>query len=128
LVIQDNIDGLSYAVNLIGTGVDFAIVPSVNSETIVRGNSGTITVNLAALGGTFGNPVALSCSGLPSRSTCSLSPAIQIPGSTGASSAMTISTDQSATQSGTYLVTIKGTSGNLSHTAQVQLTIDKAKQ
>jgi hypothetical protein len=128
LVIQDNVDGLSYAVNLIGAGVDFAIVPSVNSETIVRGNSGTITVNLPALGGAFGNQVALSCSGLPSRSTCSFSPAIQIPGSTGASSVMTISTDQSATQSGTYPVTIKGTSGNLSHTAQLQITIAKAKQ
>jgi hypothetical protein len=128
LAIQDNINGLSYAVNLSGAGVDFAIVPSVNSATIARGSSGTITVNLAVLGGTFGNQVALSCSGLPSRSSCSFSPAIQIPGSTGASSVMTISTDQSATQSGTYLVTIKGTSGNLSHTAQVQLTIAKAKQ
>jgi parallel beta-helix repeat protein len=128
LVIQDNVDGVTYSVNLLGAGVDFAIVPSVNSETIVRGNSGTITVNLAAVGGTFGNQVALSCSGLPSRSSCSLSPAIQIPGSSGASSIMTISTDQSATQSGTYSVIIKGTSGNLSHTAQLQITIAKAKQ
>ena len=127
LAIQDNADGLSYSANLSGTGVDYSIVPAVNSETIARGESGTTAINLLALGGTFNNPVALSCSGLPSKSTCSFSPSSQIPGSIGASSAMTISTDQSATQVGMYIVTVTGTSGGLSHSAQVQLTISKAR-
>ena len=127
LAIQDNADGLSYSANLGGTGVDYSIVPAVNSETIARGESGTTAINLLALGGTFNNPVALSCSGLPSKSTCSFSPSSQIPGSIGASSAMTISTDQSATQVGMYIVTVTGASGGLSRSAQVQLMISKAR-
>ena len=129
LAIQDNADGLSYSANLSGTGVDYSIVPAVNSETIARGESATTAINLLALGGTFNNPVALSCSGLPSKSTCSFSPSSQVPGSSigGASSAMTISTDQSATQVGIYIVTVTGTSGGLSHSGQVQLTISKAR-
>jgi centrosomal CEP192-like protein len=127
LAIQDNADGLSYSANLSGTGVDYSIVPAVNSETIARGESATTAINLLALGGTFNNPVALSCSGLPSKSICSFSPSSQVPGSIGASSAMTISTDQSATQVGMYTVTVTGTSGGLSHSAQVQLTISKAR-
>jgi hypothetical protein len=128
LFIQDNFDGISYSVNLNGSGVDYTITPSVNSETIVRGSSKTITISLAPLGGTFGSPVALSCSGLPSESTCSFSPSSPVPGSAGASSSMTIYTDRPETRVGTYTVTVTGTSGTLSRTTQVVLTITKKKR
>ncbi len=127
LSILDSVDALSYSVNLSGTGVDFSISPSVNALTVIRGTPSSISVSLASLGGPFQNPVSLACVGLPIKTTCSFSPSNPSPGSTGASSILTISTDLSATQAGTYAVSIVGASGSISRSAALQLTISKNK-
>jgi hypothetical protein len=127
LNIQDVVDGLSYSVNLSGTGVDFSIAPSATSVTVARGSSSSITISVSPLGGTFQNSVALSCSGLPIKTTCAYSQPNVVPGSAGGSSMLTISTDPSATQAGTYTMTITGMSGSLSHSMQLQLTVSKPK-
>jgi hypothetical protein len=125
LVFSDNANTSPQSVGMSGTAVDFAIAPNTNSITIPRGSSGTFSVNLTPLGGTFSNSVGLSCSGLPSGATCRFSPANVVPGSGGASSVVTITTDQPDTPIGTFVVTITGQSGNLSHSTQVQLTVVK---
>jgi len=125
VVISDNAAGGPQIVALSGSGVDFAIASSTGSITIQRGKSATLAINLTSLGGAYNSLVALSCSGLPNRSSCRFSPASAIPGSSGASSTMTISVDQSETQTGTFHVTIRGASGALSHTTPLQLTIGK---
>jgi HYDIN/CFA65/VesB family protein/centrosomal CEP192-like protein/parallel beta helix pectate lyase-like protein len=128
LAISESADAFPQNLGLTGTGVDFYINVIPNSVSLLRGTSFNFTVSLTPLGGTFGNSVALSCSGLPSMSTCSFSPGSVIPGSSGASSSMTISTDQSDTQIGNFVVTITGQSGTLSHSTQIQLTIFKFKR
>src|SRR6266404_3946738 len=125
VVISDNAAGGPQIVALSGSGVDFAIASSTGSITIQRGKSATLAINLTSLGGAYNSLVALSCSGLSNRSSCRFSPASAIPGSSGASSTMTISVDQSETQTGTFHVTIRGASGALSHTTPLQLTIGK---
>ncbi len=127
LSILDTVDALSYAVNLNGIGVDFSITPAVSALTVFRGTPSSISVNIAALGGPFQNPVSLACVGLPIRTTCGFSPPNPSPGATGATSVLTISTDPSATQAGTYAISIVGSSGAVLHSANLQLTISKNK-
>jgi parallel beta-helix repeat protein len=122
IIISDNAASSPQSVSLGGTGIDFAIVPSPTSAAVLRGNSTNVNVTITPLGGAFGNRVSLSCSGLPSHSSCSFSPSQLSPGSTGAFSVMTLSTDASAPV-GNYLLTITGVSGTLSHSSQVQLTV-----
>jgi hypothetical protein len=124
--IGDNAAGGSQTVTTTGTGIDFAINPTTDSTSVVRGHAVNFTVDLTSLGGVFGNSVALSCSGLPSHSTCAFSPAKVTPGSRGGSSVMTVDT-QSSTPLGTYTVVITGKSGALSHSVQVQLTVENKR-
>ena len=62
--------------------------PSVMS--ITAGGTGTMSVTVTPQSGAFNNQVALACSGLPAVLTCSFSPSSVTPGSTGASSALTV--------------------------------------
>jgi hypothetical protein len=122
--ISDNAGGSPQSIVLSGTGVDFAVAAAPESATILRGQSLNFTIDVTSLGDAFGAPVALSCSGLPSHSTCKLSPASVTPGAGGAASILTLSTENS-TPTGTFEVCITGNSGVLSHTTQVKLTVNK---
>jgi hypothetical protein len=122
VLISDNAAGSPQTVTSAGTGIDFAIAPTVASKSVVRGHSVTFTIDVTSLGGVFGNPVVLSCAGLPSHSSCGFSPAMVTPGSNGATSVMTVKTGTS-TPLGTFTVVITGISGALSHSTQVQLTV-----
>jgi hypothetical protein len=122
--ISDNAGGSPQSIGLSGTGVDFAVAAAPASATILRGQSFNFTIDVTSLGAPFGASVALSCSGLPSHSTCKLSPANVTPGANGAASIMTLYTENS-TPVGTFEVCITGNSGVLSHTTQVKLTVNK---
>ncbi len=124
LVISESADSSPQNLGLTGTGVDFYLNVIPSAVSLVRGTSYNLTVSLAPLGGTFGKPVALSCSGVPSHSSCTLSPAQVTPGSGGASSVMTVTTDKTKTPIGTYVLTITAVSGALSHTTQVSLVVN----
>jgi len=68
---------------------DFSLNLSASSLTLTAGGSGTLTVNSAAVGG-FNGQVTLSCT--PSAGlTCSFSPSMISPGSSTASSTLTVS-------------------------------------
>jgi len=70
----------------------FAISSSPSSASVSPGQSATYTLSVAQQYGAFTSAVSLACSNLPSRSACSLSPNSVTPGSSGATSKLTIST------------------------------------
>ena len=103
---------------------DFGISSSTASLTVNAGAStGAYNLAVKASGASFNNAVTLSCSGLPAGAQCSFQPSATItPGSAGAAVAMTISTS-ATTSAGTFTVTVTGTSGQLSHSTTVSLSV-----
>jgi uncharacterized protein (TIGR03118 family) len=71
-------------------GKDFALQLSVPSATVTRGGATTVNIASTASGG-FGDPVNLSCTGLPAGVTCAFNPSTIDPGAAGANSQLTIS-------------------------------------
>jgi hypothetical protein len=123
LVISENADAGPQNLGLSGTGVDFYINAIPTSLSIARGESSRVTVTLNPIGGTYANPVSLSCSGLPFGSSCKFSRVSVVPGGSGASSVMTLDVGRSKSSIGNYTVTITGVSGSLIHAIQVQLAV-----
>ena len=124
LSVSDNASNSPQAVSLSGAGVDFSINASPTNPSVAKGNSVSVTVTVSSVGGAFGNPVVLSCSGLPAQSACSFSPANPTPGNSAVTSVMTVTT-RGSTPTGTFAVTITGASGPLQHSRQVMLTVRK---
>ncbi len=106
-------------VNLVVTGVaDFSISAQPVSLTLKRGSLGTYTAIVTAVNG-FNGVVALSVSGLPANTTGTFNPA-SVTGH--GNSHLNIATTKK-TPTGTFTLTIKGTSGSLSHSKTVSLTV-----
>ena len=82
--------GLSNALTLAIT--DFSLSASPASATVQSGQAASYTVTVTPQGGSFDNDVSLSCSDLPTLTSCSFSPASFIPGATDATSTLTVST------------------------------------
>jgi uncharacterized membrane protein len=97
---------------------DFSLSATPSSYTVRPGTAASYTVNVSALNGFAGN-VSFSITGLPSGATPTFTPA-SVVGS--GSSTLSISTS-SSTPAGSYPLTITGTSGTLTHTAQVTLVV-----
>jgi hypothetical protein len=74
------------------TVTDFAIGVSPTSATVNRGQSATYTVTVSPQFGSFDNAVSLSCSNLPSLSSCSFSASSLTPGASDGTSTLTVST------------------------------------
>jgi len=102
---------------------DFSISASPASNTIARGSSGTYTVTLTPFGGLTGN-VSLSCSGAPGSTTCSISPSqVALNGTSSTQATLTVTVGRNASR-GVYTLTLKGTSGSVTHSTTVTLTIN----
>jgi len=102
------------------TNPDFSISASPTSLTIRSGSSGTSKITVTPLNG-FTGPVSLS-STAPSGLTASLSPTSI---TTSGKSTLKI-TVPSTIRSGTYTVTVTGTSGSLTpHSATVKVTVSR---
>ncbi len=71
---------------------DFAIAVSPASVTVAQGEAATYTVTVSPRGGFFDEPVSLTCSGLPTLTSCSFSPSEVTPGASAATSTLTVST------------------------------------
>jgi subtilisin len=95
---------------------DFTLSATPASQSITRGQSATYTVTVNSTNG-FGSAVSFSVSGLPNRSTGSF-----LPSSTTDTTTLTVSTS-SKTRTGTKTLTITGTSGGVSRTALVSLSV-----
>src|SRR5262249_12688864 len=112
------------ALALSGTGLDFSISGTPASVTVKSGPTANYTATVSALGGAFNNAVSLSCGGLPTGASCTFSPASVTPGSSGASSALSIATSNGQrgtkkTPAGTYTITVQGVFGTLAHSTTV---------
>ena len=102
---------------------DFSISAAPSSLTVSRSHSGTYTLTLSSLGG-FTGAVSLSCSGVPSHTTCSISPSqVTINGTSSAQATVTITVGGGAS-TGNRTLTFKGTSGTVTHSTTVILTIN----
>jgi subtilase family serine protease len=99
----------------------FTLSASPASLSIAAGNSGSATITSAVTGG-FDSPESLSASGQPSGVTISFSGA-SITG-TG-SSTMSIAAG-STVAAGTYTITVTGTSGSITESTTVILTVNPA--
>ena len=106
---------ISLTVNL---APSFAIAPATGTLTVVQGNNATDTITVTPSNG-FTGGVTLSASGLPSGVTASFSPN---PTTTN-SSVLTLAASSTATTGGPLTVTITGTSGTLTATSTVALTV-----
>lgn len=72
--------------------VSLNLTANPSNLTIAAGGSGQMTVVVVPQSGSFNNQVTLGCSGLPTSLSCSFSPGAVTPGSSGASSALTLKT------------------------------------
>ena len=90
LSVADNAAGSPQTVSLSGTGVSFTMSAPSGAQTVMPANAAAYTITVTAQNGTFSNAVALSASGMPAGATASFAPASVTPGSSSASSTLTI--------------------------------------
>jgi hypothetical protein len=96
---------------------DFTVSSSTASQTVGAGQTtGPYNLTIAPTGSSFSGVVTLSCGGIPSGAQCFFTPTSVVPESNSVSAALTIATS-AGTLSGSYTVTVTGTSGTLSHSA-----------
>ena len=92
ITVVDNANNSPQVISLTGGGADFGISINPTSATVVAGNGTNVSVGVSPVSG-FSAAVTLTCSGLPTLTTCSASPATLTPsGTTAVSSTLTIST------------------------------------
>jgi hypothetical protein len=74
----------------------FTISSTTTAQTIQPGGTATYAVTASAVNGTFPNAVTLAASGLPAGATATFSPTSITPGSSSATSTLTIQTEKTA--------------------------------
>jgi len=90
LSVADNAAGSPHTLSLSGTGVNFAIAASPAAQIVIPGHAVNYTVTVTAQNGTFSNAVTFAASGLPTNAITTFSPASVTPGSSSASSTLTV--------------------------------------
>ena len=71
---------------------DFSLASPQGTATVKAGQSATYTISVGQQFGAFTNAVSLTCSGLPSLTSCSFLPSSVTPGSGSTTSTLTITT------------------------------------
>ncbi len=120
---SDGIVTTSPTASLSGIGTDFSVGVNPARISVKRARSGTATVSVLPVGGTVSATVALTCSGAPTGATCALAPSSVIPGSSGATSKLTVTTSPK-TPRGTFTLTIIGSTSNAQHSTTLLLTVN----
>ncbi|HEX9613198.1 MAG TPA: WD40 repeat domain-containing protein [Candidatus Bathyarchaeia archaeon] len=100
---------------------DFGIAANPATLSIVRGSSGTSTINLSSING-YSGTVTLSASISPSGPITNLNPTSIILGSNGVGSS-TLSVTSGTAPLGSYTVNVTGTSGSLFHSVILTVSI-----
>jgi hypothetical protein len=101
------------------TSPDFSISATPSSQSVTQGGSTSYSVNVT-ISGTLSSPVVLSASGLPANATASFS-ANNL--TTSSTVTMTVNT-ATTTPTGSFPITITGTSGSLVHSTSVTLAVN----
>jgi len=97
LSVADNAAGSPQTAALTGTGAA-AVVPAYKvasptaPQTVLPGAAATYTINVTPVNGSFTGLVTLGASGLPAGATAAFAPPTVTPGSTGATSQLTVQT------------------------------------
>jgi hypothetical protein len=112
---------LSHTTQLTMTATDFSLSSSTSSVIIRAGSNSTMTLNLQSLNGFQGN-LTLSATVSPSGPLATLNPSTLHLTTTGNSSLLTIVVPSSA-PAGNYTLTVQATSGTLSHTIYITITV-----
>lgn len=97
---------------------NFTIAVSPTSQSVRRGSSGNYSVTIGAVG-PFSGTVSLVVSGLPKKTSSSFTPSTI---TTSGTSTLKVSPNRTA-PTGTYTLTVKETSGSISHSAAATLII-----
>ena len=118
----DNTRVASFKFPSCASPTDFAVSASPSTATASAGSKATYTFRLAGSGG-FANSINLAVSGLPAGASAAFAPT-SIGGGHG-SSILTVTTS-STTPAGTSALTLRASSGSLSHTAIVSLTVGQS--
>jgi len=121
LTITGAAGALNHSVNVtlsVNSGGDFSLSASPTTLQVPRGGSSSDNVTVSALQG-FTGTVSLTLAGLPARASATWSPST-VSGS--GTSVLTIRANKPA-RSGTYNLSIKGTSGNLVHSIPLTLVV-----
>jgi hypothetical protein len=113
----------STTVTLVVGAPDFSISATPSSQTVVQGKTTTYTTTITAANG-FSGSVSLSVTGLPTGATGSFNPT-SVAGA--GNSTLSVAT-KSTTPTGTFTLTISGTSGSLTHSTTVTLVVNKNEQ
>jgi hypothetical protein len=102
---------------------DFSITATPSAQTISSGHQAIYSVTVTPILGLTGT-VALSCSGAPPNSTCSVSPSTDSLKGTAVTSTVTLSANKNVNH-GTFTLTFTGAlvGGNLTRSTTVQLTV-----
>src|SRR5207245_4086342 len=104
---------------------DFSINPSPASLTTSPGSCATSTVTLASING-FSGTITMTTSVSPTGPTANLSSAsVSITSGGSATTALTVCTTTS-TPPGSYIATVTATSGSISHSTTVAMTVTAA--
>jgi uncharacterized membrane protein len=109
---------VSVKVNAVTQNADFTLTASPASQPVTVGNSAKFTATVAAQNG-FTGAVALAATGMPSGVTAKFSPTSI---TTSGNATLTVSAAIWAA-SGNYTLTVTGTSGSLSHTTNISITV-----
>jgi hypothetical protein len=118
LTITATSGNLTHSTQVTIAVADFSIAASPSSQTVSGNSKTTYTVTVTALG-PFSAAVNFSVSGLPARTRASFSPTSVVGSGT---TKLTISIKPRA-PIGTYPLTITGTGGGATHSANVSLVI-----
>jgi hypothetical protein len=104
----------------INSNGNFALSASPTQVTVIQGSSGTSNIS-STLNGSFNAAVTLSLTGVPTGVVATFTPST-LPSPGSGSSTLTFNASTTASV-GTYMLTITGTAGLITHTIPLTLTI-----
>jgi Beta-propeller repeat/Abnormal spindle-like microcephaly-assoc'd, ASPM-SPD-2-Hydin len=92
LTVSDSAANSPQTESLTGSESDFSLASAQGSDTVKAGSTATYNLKVSPVSGSFASAVALTCTGLPAQTSCSLSPNAVTPGGSAASSTLSIIT------------------------------------
>ena len=104
---------------------NFTIGASPSSVTVTQGGNGTSTVTITSQN-SFNSATTLSASGLPSGVTAGFSTNPVTPPANGSTTSTLTLTASATATTGTSTVTVTGTSGSLTHSTTISLTVNSS--